>query len=89
MSGSSSLSPEYVSAYSGKQLIAVAVAFVPIILIFVSLRFYSRHLSGTKWGLDDYLILASVILQIGDSAATICTKRSLLLASGLPQDPKD
>jgi hypothetical protein len=71
-SSESALSPHYISEYSGGQLIAVAVAFVPIILIFVSLRFYSRRLTNTKWGLDDYLVLTSLVIQIGASALAIC-----------------
>ena len=66
------LSPEYIAEYSGGQLVAVAIAFIPILLSFVSLRFYSRRLSKTTYGLDDYLVLVSLIVQIGASAVAIC-----------------
>ena len=66
------LTPEYIEAYSGGQLIAVAIAFIPILLFFVGLRFYARHLSKTARGLDDWIVLASLIIQIGASAVAIC-----------------
>lgn len=71
-SDASQLSPEYISEYNGGQLIAVAVAFIPILSIFVSLRVYSRYLSKVHWGLDDYIVLVSFVIQIGASALAIC-----------------
>ncbi|PQE24041.1 integral membrane protein [Rutstroemia sp. NJR-2017a BVV2] len=71
-SQASPLSPDYISEYSGGQLIAVAIAFIPIITIFVALRVYSRRLSKAEWGLDDYIVLVSFVIQIGASALAIC-----------------
>lgn len=60
------------SEYNGGQLIAVAVAFIPILTFFVAVRIYSRHLSKANWGLDDYIVLISFFIQIGASALAIC-----------------
>jgi hypothetical protein len=75
-SQASPLTPEYISEYSGGQLIAVAVAFIPIITIFVALRVYSRRLTKAEWGLDDYIVLVSFVIQIGASALAICKLKS-------------
>ena len=74
------LSPYYENAYTGDQLVNVAIAFIPLSLFFVGLRFYSRYLSKTRLGLDDYLCIVSLVLQIAESAIAICmctTQRSL------------
>jgi len=66
------LSPEYIEEYSGGRLVALAASLIVIITFFVSLRFYARWLSKTKWGLDDYLVLLSLALLIGASGLAIC-----------------
>lgn len=48
MESASTLSVEYLTAYTGGRLVAVAVAVIPIILIFVLLRFYARYLGKTR-----------------------------------------
>ena len=58
------LSPDYIAEYSGQKLIGVSVAFLPLIIIFVALRLYARHLAKAPWGLDDYLVGVSLIVQI-------------------------
>lgn len=68
------LSPEFIAAYKGDQLVAVAVAFIPVLLIVVGLRFYCRHLSPSKFGADDYLVLLALFCQIGSSILSICKK---------------
>ena len=66
------LSPEYLAADIGDRLIGVASAFIPITLLFLSLRFYSRHVTRTPWGLDDTLAIISGIICIGLSALAVC-----------------
>ena len=68
------LSPEFITAYRGNELIAAAVAFIPVIVIAVGLRFYCRSLSRAEWGADDYLVLVSLFCQIGSSVLSICKK---------------
>jgi len=66
------LTPEYAAEDIGYQLVNVAIAFIPLTMFFVGLRFYSRRLSRTKLGWDDYLCIISLVLQIGESALAIC-----------------
>ncbi|KAJ5624536.1 hypothetical protein N7510_000845 [Penicillium lagena] len=66
------LSPEYLAANIGGRLIGVASAFIPIIILFLSLRFFSRYLTKTPWGLDDTLAIISGFILIGLSALAIC-----------------
>lgn len=79
------LSPEYLNAYRGTGLLAVAIFFIPLLLIFVGLRFYCRHLTRTKWGVDDYLVLASLFCQIGASVIAICKQISKVTLCGVNQ----
>ena len=73
------LTPEYIAEYSGGQLVTVAIAFIPILLLFVALRFYSRYLIKAPHGLDDYLVLVSLVFQIGASAVALCESDCFLL----------
>ncbi|CAG8955434.1 hypothetical protein HYFRA_00010299, partial [Hymenoscyphus fraxineus] len=66
------LSLEYINAYKGDQLVAVAVAFIPVLFIVVALRFYCRHLSPSKFGADDFFVLLALFCQIGSSILSIC-----------------
>lgn len=77
MSTQPHLSPEYIAEYSGGKLIALSISLIVIIVFFVSLRFYSRWLSKTKYGLDDYLVLLSLVLLVGESGLAICEHRHL------------
>lgn len=70
----SDLPPSYLYEYTGAKLIAVAIAFIPLEIFFVGLRYYSRYMHKTAKGLDDYLVapalmfcLALDILGIGQS----------------------
>ena len=66
------LSQEYIDEYSGYKLLGVAIAFIPIITCFVALRMYARHVAKASWGLDDYLVGFSLIIQIGLHVVGIC-----------------
>jgi len=66
------LSPDFIAAYRGDELIAVSAVFIPIILGAVCLRFYCRSLSGSGWGADDYLVLLALFCQVGSSVLSIC-----------------
>lgn len=69
------LSPEYLAADIGDRLTGVASAMLPIVLLFLGLRFYSRHLTRTPWGLDDALAIISGLISVGLSALAICQLR--------------
>ncbi|KAK2598905.1 hypothetical protein QQS21_005647 [Conoideocrella luteorostrata] len=71
MADTAPLPPEIFNDYNGDRLEGLAIAFIPILLCFVGLRFWSRHLSATKLGLDDVLVVVSTVLQLGESALAI------------------
>ena len=53
-------SPEYI----GHKLLIYTAIFVPAQVICVSLRYVCRYLVKASWGLDDLIVLASLVLQI-------------------------
>ena len=57
----SSLPDTYLYEYRGANLLCVAIVFIPIEILFVSLRYYSRYLIKTPTGIDDILALPSLI----------------------------
>ena len=68
MSGPSigpSPSQEYLDEYSGNTLIAICALFIAIETIFVVLRYYARHLTTSSFGMDDAIIPAAWIVNIG------------------------
>lgn len=69
---SQTYSEEYLKADIGYRLTGVAIAMLPIVVVFLSLRFYSRYLTRTPWGLDDSLAAMSGFISVGLSALAIC-----------------
>jgi len=59
------LSPDYMSAYSGDTLRDVAIAFAILEIIFVSFRFASNYVGKTPLGADDWLMIPALILCLG------------------------
>jgi hypothetical protein len=51
--------------------IAFTAVFLPFVLLFVGLRFYTRHMKGTAWGFDDVLVLIAALGQIGLAAISL------------------
>ncbi|TEY39884.1 hypothetical protein BOTCAL_0448g00100 [Botryotinia calthae] len=72
MAASSNLSTEFLREYSGDQLMAVAITFIPINVLFVSMRFFARSLKKAPLGLDDILVIPSLILCLTLSVLAIC-----------------
>jgi len=66
------LSPEFIAAFRGDELVIVAAVCIPLIVLAVSLRFYCRSLRKAEWGADDYIILVALFCQIGSSVLSIC-----------------
>jgi hypothetical protein len=66
------LSPEYLREYSGHQLTVAAIVFIPLNIIFVAIRFFSRHLTKAPLGLDDILIIPGLILCVTLSILALC-----------------
>lgn len=75
-------SQAYLDANIGDRLTGVAIAMLPITAFFLALRFYSRYLTRTPWGLDDALAAVSGVIAIGLSALAIC--QSFLKANCIP-----
>ncbi|PQE28883.1 integral membrane protein [Rutstroemia sp. NJR-2017a BBW] len=72
MTAMENLSPEYLREYSGHQLTVAAIAFIPLNIIFVAIRFFSRHLTKAPLGLDDILIIPGLILCVTLSILALC-----------------
>ncbi|KAI4180910.1 MAG: hypothetical protein L6R41_006944 [Letrouitia leprolyta] len=53
------------SEYNGYKLTSVAILFIVLEAIFVASRFFARHVARTPWGLDDFLILPSLLFCWG------------------------
>lgn len=53
------------SSGSGPTIIVVNSVLAVIATLVVGLRFWSRRLTGARWGIDEYLVLASLLLQHG------------------------
>ena len=66
----------------GPGMIAVCSVFLVFATIFVGLRFWSKQLMRAKWTVDDWLILASLIIHHGFTAAGFTET----LAGGLGRD---
>ena len=58
----SDLPSAYLNENIGARLIRVAVAFIVLEFIFVTLRYYSRYTIKTRVGLDDVLITPALII---------------------------
>lgn len=50
------------STYEAKLLFAWTVIFLALALLATLGRLYSRHLKGTRYGLDDYLIIGGTMV---------------------------
>lgn len=59
-----SFPPGYLEAYCGAKLMHTGIAFIPLEIFFVLVRYYARYLSETSWRLDDALILPSLIFNL-------------------------
>jgi hypothetical protein len=57
MSGSAPLDSEY----TGNGLVAAAIVFIILEGVLVTMRFMSRSIAGTPWGLDDTLMIPALI----------------------------
>lgn len=61
----------YLEEYCGTKLLVVAIASIPILCFFVGLRYVARHLNKSAIGLDDILMLPSMVFIILLSASAI------------------
>ncbi|KAL8836141.1 MAG: hypothetical protein Q9170_003034 [Blastenia crenularia] len=57
--------PEYLNQYNGDSLHAIAILFIVLVVIFVTLRFYARRMGRVAWGFDDSLIIPGIIFCLG------------------------
>lgn len=54
-------------------MITVCVVFATLSVIAVALRIWARYLMRQSWGLDDYLVVSSIIVYIVEVPIFICT----------------
>ena len=54
----------FLPEYSGTKRLTFTAVFVPIQVIAVSLRYLARYLVEGPWGLDDVVVLTSLLLQM-------------------------
>lgn len=64
-------SSEYLHEYNGESLRAVAILFIVLVTICVSLRFYARRLGAIRWGLDDTLIIPGTFFCLAVCACSL------------------
>jgi hypothetical protein len=53
--------PSYYYESRTSLIVGVDSTYICVVVVAVSLRLVSRHISGTGFGLDDWLILCSVV----------------------------
>lgn len=70
----SSRVPPAPSDYNGNKLIIFTGLFIPVQIICVALRYLARYMIKGPWGLDDLLILTSLILQLCQAGVDIGTQ---------------
>lgn len=64
MSDSTSYSAEYLDEYCGGQLIATAVVFMALEILFATIRLYAKRVQEVPKGLDDWFIWPALIVNI-------------------------
>lgn len=57
--------PDYSPEYTGAKLTIFTAVFVPIQICCVALRYLARYLVEGPWGMDDIVVLTSLVLQLG------------------------
>lgn len=57
--------PGYAEESLGPRVVAVAIAFIVLEIVVVTLRFATRIVYKTQWGLDDYLIPPALLFALG------------------------
>lgn len=65
--------------YSGAKLVIFTAIFVPILIVCVVLRYLTRYLIRGPWGLDDWVVLASLMLQLSMAGVAIGMRSQFLL----------
>ncbi|MCJ1403834.1 hypothetical protein MMC11_007057 [Xylographa trunciseda] len=63
--------PGYLDESCGGTLIGISILFIVLEAIFVLLRYYARHLTGTPRGWDDLIIPAAWFANLGLSFVTV------------------
>lgn len=63
--------PDYSAEYTGAKLTVFTAIFVPIQIFCVALRYLARYLVKGPWGLDDIVVLTSLVLQLAMAGLAI------------------
>ena len=72
--------PGYLDEYIGYRLTGVAIAFIVLNITFVALRFAARRLGKVPFGVDDMLIIPSLLTVLLLCADAFCEQRTSHLA---------
>jgi hypothetical protein len=75
------------SLFSGNVALVFTSVFLGIQVICVALRYISRWLSTAPWGLDDILVVASLLLNVGLAALSIGMIQILFGSVYVPLSP--
>lgn len=68
---SSSPSSGFNTEYSGSKILIVTTILVPVQVFCVTLRYFVRYRIKGPWGLDDVVVVASLVLQLGMAGVAI------------------
>ena len=64
--------------YSGDTLLIFTGVFIPVLVVCVALRVLARHLVKSPFGVDDVLVFASLVFQLGMAGIAISEHSSTL-----------
>lgn len=69
--------PGYSQQDNGQTLYKVSIAFIILEILFVMLRCYGHYLAKAKFGVDDILMIPSLITCVAVAALSVGTCRGL------------
>lgn len=64
--------PGQMPQYMGYQMQTTVITFMVLGIVFVSLRFISRYVSGSRMGIDDILIIPAFVCCLGQGVTGLC-----------------
>lgn len=70
--------------YRGDRLLIFTAVFIPIQVFCVALRYLARHLVKGAWGLDDVVVLISLVIQLSKAGLSIGGPFLLIVMRKIP-----
>ncbi|KAK1970197.1 integral membrane protein [Colletotrichum sublineola] len=65
------LTPEYLAEDSGSELISISIVFAVLTTVFLALRLFAKRFTAGGYGIDDYLLAAAYVIDLGMCAVGI------------------